>query len=74
MTGDDHDEFCEYHGETMYNTRPCTCDYIARIRRDERAKCIDEVSQVEMEWKGEPLKRESAQHIIERLRGVHDKP
>jgi hypothetical protein len=38
MTGPEHDKFCEYHGETMYGTRPCTCDYIARIRADERNK------------------------------------
>jgi hypothetical protein len=35
-----HDRFCEYHGETMYGTRPCTCEYIARIRADERARII----------------------------------
>ena len=24
----------------MYGTRPCTCEYIARIRADERARII----------------------------------
>ena len=31
----EHDKFCEYHGETMYDTRPCTCAFIARIRADQ---------------------------------------
>lgn len=31
-----HDKFCEYHGETMYDTRLCTCEYLARVRADEQ--------------------------------------
>jgi hypothetical protein len=40
MTGPDHDKFCDYHGETMYGTRPCMCDYIERIRADERSEAV----------------------------------
>lgn len=47
MTGNDHDKFCEYHGETMYGTRPCTCDHIARIRADEREQAVERVKDLQ---------------------------
>ena len=40
MTGPEHDKFCEYHGATMYNTRPCECSLIAKVRADERKRVI----------------------------------
>lgn len=38
-----HDKFCEYHGETMYDTRLCTCEYLARVRADERDSAIERI-------------------------------
>jgi hypothetical protein len=42
-----HDRFCEYHGETMYGTRPCTCEYLARVRADEREQAVQRVGDAE---------------------------
>ena len=41
MTGPEHDKFCEYHGEGTFYTRPCTCEYLAKVRADERQKHLD---------------------------------
>jgi len=53
MTGPEHDRFCEYHGETMYGTRPCTCDYLARVRADEREQAVERVKDLQgVIWEG----------------------
>ena len=35
-----HDKFCEYHGEGTFYTRPCTCEFIAKVRNDESSRWI----------------------------------
>lgn len=39
-----HDKFCDYHGETMHNTRPCTCSFLAEVRADERSQIVRDVN------------------------------